>query len=314
MMVNRKTRNINRDLVQLQAGERYLVGLPLNAIQPQRLERVGFGAHPANGTRVLPPATGGAASRRNANGFDIIHRDRPMETRYRQISWTWTEHHGRDTVEKTEVKDVPYMRYPRTSIPPYAVELQIQMRPDGTSFVVGGPFIAGTELDAVATNTANVFCEQFGGYEILTEALAGWVAAPVRRVNWELLPPGRNPWLSAKPALDRIVSSAPAGNRGVITARFAAIGAHTPEFVAVGAAGFDGYAVFGFPREGFCLLESRHVNNATYVLSDTSWERVSQLSKAEIISAGAHRQRIIHTRNWFDELELLFAGPARRAA
>ncbi|APA86020.1 hypothetical protein BJG93_11875 [Paraburkholderia sprentiae WSM5005] len=314
-MVNRKTRNINRDLAHLRAGERYLLGLPLNTIPDQRLKRVGLGAHPANGTRVLPPASGGAASRRNANGFDIIHRDQPKETRYRQISWTWTEHHGRDTVEKTDVKDVPYLRYPRTSVSPYAVELQVQTRSDGMSFVVAGPFTVGSGLDATATNTANVFVEQFGGFEVLTLALGAWVAAPVRRVNWELLPPGRNPWLSAKPALDRIVSSAPAGNRNVIAARFAAIGGHAPDFVAVGAAGFDGYAVFGFPRQGFCLLESRQVNNATYVLSDTDWERVSQMSKAEILSAGAHQRRLIHTRNWFDELELMFTtSPGRRAA
>ncbi|HDR9808154.1 TPA: hypothetical protein QDC55_005987 [Burkholderia cenocepacia] len=314
MMVSRKTRNINRDLAHLRAGEQYLLGLPLNSIPPQHLERAGLGARPTNGTCVLPPATRGAASRRNANGFDIIHRDQPKETRYRQISWTWREHHGRDTVERTGVKDVPYLRYPRTFIPPYAVELQIQTRPDGASFVVAGPFTVGTELDVVATNTANVFCEQFGGYEILNVALGAWVAAPLRRVNWELLPPGRNPWLSAKPALDRIVSSAPAGNRDVIAARFAAIGSHSPDFVAVGAAGFDGYAVFGFPRQGFCLLESRQVNNATYVLSDTDWERVSQMSKAEILSAGAHQRRLIHTRNWFDELELMFASPGRRTA
>ncbi|MEM5299094.1 hypothetical protein VSR82_32840 [Burkholderia sp. JPY481] len=313
-MVNRKTRNINRDLAHLRAGEQYLLGLPLSTIQPERLERAGLGTRPVNGTRVLPPAVGGGASRRNANGFDIIHRDRPKETRYRQISWTWTERHGRDTVEQTGVKDVPYLRYPRTFVPPYAVELQIQMRPDGASFVVAGPFTVGSDLDTTATNTANVFCEQFGGFEVLSLALGSWVAAPVRRVNWELLPPGRNPWLGAKPALDRIVASAPAGNREVIAARFAAIGKHTPDFVAVGAAGFDGYAVFGFPSQGFCLLESRQVNNATYVLSDTNWERVSQMSKAEILSAGAHEGRLIHTRSWFDELELVFARPRRRAA
>ena len=56
------------------------------------------------------------------------------------------------------------------------------------------------------------------------------------------------------------------------------------------------------------------VNNATYMLSDTDWERVSQLSNAEILAQAAHQGRLIHTRNWFDELALLFAGPRRRAA
>ncbi|MFM0048356.1 hypothetical protein [Caballeronia grimmiae] len=314
MMVNRKTLNINRHLAHLRAGEQYVLGVPLESISEARMTRAGLGAAPEAGSRVLPPATGGAASRRNANGFDIIHRNQPKETRFRQITWTWKERHGRDTVEQTGVKDVPYLRYPRTAVPPYAVEFQVQARSDGTRFVVAGPFTVGTDFDAVATNTANVFREQFGGFEVLTVNLGQWVATPVRRVNWELLPPGRSPWLAAKPALDRVVMGAPAGNRGVIAARFSAIGGHTPEFVAVGTAGFDGYAVFGFLRLGFCLLESRLVNNATYVLSDTDWERVSQLSKAEILAQAAHRGRLIHTRNWFDELAQLFAGPSRRAA
>ncbi len=102
-----------------------------------------------------------ASSRRNANGFDIIQRDKPKEMRYRRISWTGADRHGRDTVEKTGVKDVPYLRYPRTVTPPYAVELQIQTRPDGTSSVVAGPFTIGNELDAVATNTPSLAATRF---------------------------------------------------------------------------------------------------------------------------------------------------------
>ncbi len=71
---------------------------------------------------------------------------------------------------------------------------------------------------------------------------------------------------------------------------------------------------FGFPRRGFCLLKSRQVNNVTYVLWDRDGERVSQKSKAEILSAGAHQRPLIHMRNGFDELDLMFASPVRRTA
>jgi hypothetical protein len=192
--------------------------------------------------------------------------------------------------------------------------MQVRTRSDGATFLVSGPFKIQTELDVVATNTANVFREQIGGFEILTSMLETWIASPIRRLNWDLLPAGQNPWASAKAAVSRIVESAAPGNRPVIAERFAAIGRYEPEFVAVGRGGFDGYVVFGFPRYGFCLLENKHVNNATYVLAESSWVTVSQLTKAEILAAGIHRARLIHTRSWFDELDALMGSGKRRAA
>lgn len=314
MIVNRKTRNINRHLTHLSSGEEYFVGLPVSAVQIDHLHRLGFETPLQNGHCILPPAKRGAASRRNAEGFDVIHREQPKETMYRQISWSWTEHHGRDKVEMTGVKDVPYLRYPRTRIPPYAVEIQVQKRMDGTPFIVSGPFRVQDDLDLVATNTANVFREQLGGFEVLNPALDTWIAAPIRRLNWELLPAGPSPWASAKPSVDRIVESAAPGNRPVIAERFAAIGKYEPEFVAIGRGGFDGYVVFGFPRYGMCLLENRQVNNATYVLAESSWMTVSQFTKAEILASRAHRGRLIHTRGWFDDLDGLLGHGTRRAA
>jgi hypothetical protein len=314
MIVNRKTRNINGHLTHLSVGDEYFVGLPVNATSVEMLQRLGFEIPVQNGQSILPSAKRGAASRRNADGFDVVHRDQPKETKYRQISWSWTEHHGRDKVEKTGVKDVPYLRYPRTRMPPYSVEMQVRTRSDGATFLVSGPFKVQTELDVVATNTANVFREQLDGFEILTSKLETWIASPIRRLNWDLLPAGQNPWASAKAAVSRIVESAAPGNRPVIAERFAAIGRYEPEFVAVGREGFDGYVVFGFPQYGFCLLENKHVNNATYVLAESSWVTVSQLTKAEILAAGIHRARLIHTRSWFDELDALMGSGKRRAA
>ena len=72
-------------------------------------------------------------------------------------------------------------------------------------------------------------------------------------------------------------------------------------------------AFFGFVRKGLCVLESPHVNNATYVLPMESWEAVSQMSKAEILDTEAHTARLVHTRAWFDALdEVLDVG--RKAA
>ncbi|RIV77684.1 hypothetical protein [Burkholderia pseudomallei] len=316
MQINRKTRNIAKYLDHLQPSELYMLGLAVDADVDveKRLEELGFGIPLVPGQSLLPPTQKGPACRRNAAGYDIVHRDKPMETAYRQIEWHWTQFVGRyGTEEMSKIVDVPYQRYPRTHVAPYSVELEIKVREDGKVFVVAGPFANELAHAAVATNTANMLRETLGGFEVLGKNLSDWVSAPVRRLHWHLLPPGKNPWESARPALEKLIERVPAGNQGVLRARLTAVGNKKPDFVAVGIGGFQGYTVFGFVKQGLCVLESPHVNNATYVLPMESWENVSQMTKAQILDARAHKARIVHTRSWFDALEQVLGG-GRKAA
>jgi len=314
MQINRKTRNITKYLKHLQPSESYMLGLIVHPSVETRLKNLGFDVPLVPGQRLLPPAVKGPASRRNAEGFDTIHRDRPMETASRQAVWTWTQFAGRNqTEEQSKMVDVPYKRYPRTHVLPYSVELEVRVRPDGQVYVVAGPFTNDEASVVVATNTANMMREALGGFEVLDKGLSSWVNAPIRRLHWHMLPPGRNPWESALPSLERVVERAPAGNQGVLRARLSAVGAKQPDFVAIGLGGFEGYAVFGFVRQNLCVLECPQVNNATYVLQMESWERISQMTKAEILDAGAHTARIVHTRGWFDALDAVL-DDRRKAA
>jgi hypothetical protein len=314
MQINRKTRNIAKYLNHLQPSELYMIGLAIDAEIEKRLEELGFDVPLVPGQSMLPPARKGPACRRNADGYDIVHRDRPMETMYRQVEWHWTQFVGRHgTEEMSKIVDVPYQRYPRTHIAPYSTELEIKVREDGRIFVVAGPFANDEAHATIATNTANMLRETLGGFEVLGKDLSSWIGAPVRRLHWQLLPPGKNPWESAQPALDKMVERAPAGKQSVLRARLAAVGEKKPDFVAIGIGGFEGYTVFGFVKEGLCVLESPQVNNATYVLPMESWETVSQLTKAQILDAQAHKARIVHTRSWFDAMDKVL-GANRRAA
>lgn len=314
MQVNRKTRNIIKYLSHVNPSEPFLVGIDLDSVAAERLNVLGFDLPLTPGQRLLPPALIGPACRRNAEGFEIIHRNQPKETAYRQVEWHWTQFKGRyDSEEMSRVVDVPYQRYPRTSVPPYAVELEIKVRADGTRFAIAGPFENTTDKLVAATNTANVLREALGGFEVLALNLNGWVSAPVRRLNWQLLPAGKNPWDDAKPALDAMLQRAPAGRQSVLRARLEAVGSNGPDFVAIGMGGFDGYTVFGFSRKKLCVLECPQVNNATYILPFESWENISRMTKAEILDANLHKKRIVHTRSWFDALGAALADGAAAA-
>lgn len=300
MQINRKTRNIVKYLNHLKPDERFVLGLAVDAQVEERLKEHGFSFPLIPGNRLLVNGKSGPASRRNAAGFDIIHRDQPKEAACRQVVWRWTQFCGRhETEEMSKLVDVPYQRYPRTRVPPYSIELEIRIRSDGAVFVVTGPFTNTSGEMVVATNTANMLRECLGGFEVLGTTLASWVTAPVRRLNWQLLQPGENPWKSAEPVLSEIIARAPAGNQGVLRARLTAVGEKNPDFVAIGLGGFDGYTAFGFKNLGLCVLESPQVNNATYILPLESWEVISQLTKAEILDANAHKARLIHNRSWF---------------
>jgi hypothetical protein len=303
MKIKRKTRNINKYLRHIKQGEPYFLGLPVEINHFEMLEKLGFSLPLTQGERVLPAVFFGPACRRNADGYDIVHRDQTKETAYRQSEWKWKEFRGRhDTVERSKIVEVPYKRYPRTYITPYAIELETKQSEAGELLVVAGPFINGESDTDKATNTANVFIELFKESLVFNQALAIWNKVPLHRLNWELLPPGENPWESAKTRLKKIIQQTDKGNQPVIQKRYDAIGLHDPEFVAEGKGGFNGYVVFGFPSSGFCILESNSVNNATYVLNDGDWESVSRLTKAEILNAKAHKARLVHRENWFKEL------------
>jgi hypothetical protein len=298
MRLKRKSRDLNKFLTHLDTGSKYWIGIYVRS-NLKILKKIGFSSPLVPGERLLPPAGEGPACRRNANGYEIVHRDRPMETAYRQAEWHWKEFRGRyDTEDRSKIVDVPYQRYPRTEMPPYSVELEIRAIDDGV-YVVAGPFLYHLGDKNRATNTANMFVELFKECEILKADMTAWVKTKVRHLNWELLPSGKNPWVSAQPSIQQIIERSDQGNQPVIQARFETIGEYLPEFVAVGRGGFDGYIVFGFPKKGFCILESRFVNNATYVINKTSWEPVSKLSKAEILSNDLHLARVIHRENWF---------------
>ncbi|MDH3354829.1 MAG: hypothetical protein OEL79_06410, partial [Chromatiales bacterium] len=241
-------------------------------------------------------------------GFDIVHRDQEKETAYRQAEWHWKEFRGRyDTRECSKIVEIPYQRYPRTFVPPYAIELVVKKTAGGV-IISSSLFSLFDDEDDHAKNTVNMFIEIFNECKVMQTDLTTWNKVPIKKLNWELLPPGKNPWESAKTNLNMLVSNLEKGKQPVIKKRFDTIGEHEPEFIAIGLGGFNGYVVFGFPSIDLCILESKSINNATYILDDGSWETISVLSKAEILDAKLHHMRLIHRDNWFRELHLLLSA------
>lgn len=293
----KRIRSLDKYLGFTPPGSRIVLGTRADAVDPDRLIKAGLDPSLKIGDTVLPDSDLGPVSRFNAEGTNVVHRDQPMETVFRQVEWTWTEWHGRYDVERSRIVDVPYQRYPRTFVAPPSVELTVSKSGSGNVILVTRPFEYSEAVKDAIRHAVNLLLEIAGECEIFTENLNEILRVKVRRLNWEVLPPGRRPWPELKRDVEKVIREAPEGNWRLIQFRLEQINGYGPAFVAIGQAGFRGYLIFGFPERNLYVLESTRFGNATYVFAER-WEELSQLTKAEVLNADLHHDRIIHREGW----------------
>ncbi|MBL8031283.1 MAG: hypothetical protein JNK33_03100 [Candidatus Doudnabacteria bacterium] len=280
-------------------------GVYVGVVDPPeaKLKRLGFDDALADGEMVLPSPVGRVSSY-NAEGKNLVHKDRPKETAYRTVDWKWQQWDG---TWHSKFVDVPYQRYPRTHVAPPALELTLLTDTNGQRVVVT-PLIAGNWRSAPDNliHAVNLILELFGECTFFNEARAQVIDAPIKRLNWQILPKGERPYAVLREQLEPALKHVKEGNRNFIEHRLERVNSYKPDFTAVGVGGFTGYVVFAFPTKGIFLLESILYGNATYVLGD-DWEHVSKMTKAEILHNDLHKQRIIHRANWFAKLKQLLS-------
>ncbi|HGM6730985.1 TPA: hypothetical protein ACKQBZ_004529 [Stenotrophomonas maltophilia] len=303
---------LERHLPEFGEGELVRAVISMEGVSAHMLKRFGFVEPFDVGQSVMPSIHLGPAARRNASGYAIVHRDQPMEEVVRQQYWKRMEWRGRDKVEVDNVIDRKYRRYPRTYVAGEGVEFAIMQRSDGAKMIVSAPY-APTEAAGELLMAANLVVEGFGAVEFVRDDLVSSLRVPVKRLNWDIFPQGRVPWSNVREEIDRVTERAPASVKPVIRSRVRAVERYGPDFAAIGRAGFDGYWVFGFTKHGLYVLESRMLDNATYVL-DADWEAVSRLTKAEIINSDLSVARLIHDGSWTDKLDQLLRNVLPRTA
>jgi hypothetical protein len=313
MVINKKRiRSLSANLNLVEPGQVIIPAVRVTEQIAGKLVRLGWGGNPEPGTTILPEAIG-AISRFNAEGKYVVRKDLPKETKFRQIEWHWFEWHGKDRVEKSDIKDIPYERYPRDFIPPPSVELTLRLDEKNQLFIVADGEAYTPNNEKSLLHKINLFLELFRECEILKADMTSFVRSVTHRVNWEILPKGKMPWQSVSKALAPTIERAPNGNQAVIQIRFTTLQEHQPDFYAIGHGGFSGYVVFGFERLGLYILESIFHNNATYVLNK-SWESISQMTKAEILDQNLHYARLIHRSGWVTQLRTLLEDCGSKAA
>jgi hypothetical protein len=305
-----RVRTLKGRLGPTRKGSKLVIGARLVPSLVPLLVKAGFPQDFKIGDGLLPAAIG-PVSLFNAEGGFIVHRDKPMETAYRQVEWEWEQWHGQDTVTNSKIVDVSYQRYPRTEIKPPSIELKVAVTADGQRVLVAPPMTYMSDDDKHLTHVVNLFLEILGFCEVFTADLGEIIKAPLRRLNWKLLPEGKRPWKEVRADIKEVVKRAPQGNQPVIEHRLEEINKYEPDFVAIGQAGFAGYVVFGFTKRDLFLFESIYFGNATYVFGD-QWESLSKLTKVQVLDNNLHKDRVVHRKGWESHIRKLLGSTPDR--
>ena len=278
-------------------GQQYRLMIRLEEVPPDILRLLSLPASTED-YEFLPPDVG-RASRVNLRGEEKVLHDAPMETVHRMVDSRWLDWHGK---EHTGIVARAYKRRPRFTI-----------SPPGTPFILTTFCESRAVVTEVCTFTEaesprnlrilNLFLEVFREAEIIDTDGSLLLAPKLKKLAWDVLPEGDYPWEKAKEHVQRVTSSLPPSEQAVIDFRMKEIARYSPKLLAVGTHGFHGYFVFGFPQKSLFVLESIHLDNATY-LFETDWTKFADLSKKEIIEGGLHKERIIHDKKWAARIKL----------
>jgi len=187
MLIKKKRiRKLEIYLPPVEAGRKVVFGVSSVERFLPIFNRIGFTDRLEGGETVLPSVIG-PISRFNAEGKHLIHRDRPKETKYRMIQWTRTEWRGKgETEDVTDLRDLPYKRYPRTEIPAPSVELKVVLNSRGERFVVSPSEVYTPENRLRLLHIINLFLEIFGECEVFHENLDLIVNMSIKRLNWKI--------------------------------------------------------------------------------------------------------------------------------
>lgn len=274
-------------------GEPFRVGVPVQG-REDRLREIGFSDELEAGLSILP-AVEGKISEFNARGREAIHKDKPKEPQARMVFATWNDWHG---YPHSGIQIRNYMVYPREHID--GPEERVMLLNSVNGLVAASAEMTVGEFEgARALHVVNLFLEYFGECELFGKDISP--IAKVKRVNWKIFPPGEYPWDKVKGKIQEATRKLSDSERPVIEYRISRITKYSPDLVAIGNGGFDEYFVFGFQSKNLFVLESAHLDNATYILK-SDWQELSQLTKREILKGGLHQHRLIHSGTWGGKL------------
>ncbi|UUM31792.1 hypothetical protein [Vibrio japonicus] len=265
----------------------------LDSSHAEILSLIGFDDYLQDGLQLVPAQIGKYTSF-NADGKEVVRKDLPLQPEPVSFHTSWKDGHGNEhSGTCTRMVD----KYPRDYID--APMEKLTLVESGDSFYVTTREIGLASIKQEdLVHLSNVMLEIFGQFQVVDAKKNDYTTLTIKEIGWDILPKGAYPWSKLKPLIGEVIEKkAKSTQQPVVEDRMKTITNFNPDFVAVGRAGFSGYFVYGFENKGIYILESIYLDNATYVFGD-DWEKLSKLTKNEIINGAEEHERIIHDKRW----------------
>ncbi len=305
MIISKKNvRNPAQYLYDFSPEEPLYITAPVSAEKKEVLLRYGFSLSRTTAQHRIPIPRK-SATKRNAEGHWIIHKDRPKEPRtfereYHVVDWHGADHYG----ICFQTRDC----YPRTLIPPTELVFTLE---NGTMF---SPLLYNNEDNyGIIKLSMNVLLEMFGQCEMWTERKIPAVPPVSQKVvPWEILRSGkseRNDW---EQYINETIKVIHKKYKVIIKQRHEYLWSKKPDFCVLGSQNFWGYVVYGFLDKNLFIFECNRPDNATYVFRG-NWESASRLTKTQILCGDLQEARLFHTEKWRDNLGALLLTVERKA-
>ncbi|WKV86427.1 hypothetical protein LJJ44_11810 [Pseudomonas sp. B24_DOA] len=299
MIKGQSIKSTARLIVEAKGASDVMFVVRRDSVTPVRQKEIGINYLQHDGDSILASDVGKVSSF-NISGKEIKRRDLPLIKKVIPQYRTWKDWHGR---EHDGIQHRTMDVYPIDFISPPSEKLFLKD--------FGGIlYIATRQIDlssdaVLALHLANLLLEYFNEFQIFDFSKGTISDLSARQLQWEVLPQGKYPWSRASGIVAPYLTKLSQSEKGVIEHRMREISKYEPDFLATGRGGYSGYFVYGFTSKKLHFLESIHLNNATYIFGD-DWEKLSSLSKEEIINGGHEYLRIIHDKKWTGKIRQLF--------
>lgn len=255
---------------------------------------------------LLPYMISGTYARRNKDGYDIVHKDRP---KVMKTIW-WESPNFGDPSKGYHENHRDIFVYPRTHVPAREWEISLYVENSDNDHVK----LVATLQPALSRNSSyfnedlffaiNLMQEQFRDCHVVDSQLtAGQIAATIH-VGWEIFPQG-----TIEQTLDKIIGRmrTTSPERIVEIKRRANILDRFHPLRYIYGVGLDARYFGAMMENDIVVFENLDYGNAIYILSE-NWEELSKLSRIDLLRKHEDEYvRIIHKRGWELQLELTLA-------
>ncbi len=285
-MLITKKRIISTDFLNKYLNTDFKIGIHITNEEYKKLGLEKFD----EGLVIEPSPNLGVNCKRNAFGDSYPDKTKPKEFRViNTIHWSlpdWGGHIHEGYVDIT--REV----YQRVKLPAYNIEFLLTTNENNESFIIA-KLDEKNNIDIIK-QTINMFLEIFGFCQIFDKNLCITKRVKIKRCNWELLPPG------TKADISRIIGN----NQQTVQKnkhdfnqyRLDILNSYNLPVVYEGTNGFLGYYAYVFAK--ICVLENAYYGNATYIVPKEKWQKLSKMSKQEILITKEIIEKINHSEKW----------------